>query len=227
MNNTILSIVVGVVFFLALLGSHSNANVCTISENNFNVYRKISNRELVTTSNETDQCKFNPIDNYYIRDTYRTKNLNIRSERHRISVDGKEQEQRVWVRIDDIRKGRLTRSESLPNIRRERIRNARERDIDIRGNLHPRALERNGRRILEHRPDERIFRREVRDRQYDVQRIRDNIDKRSRTAHTRQNGMVAIKDKDEASSWPFSNFVQSAIGVLGLYYFGMHSKNIK
>ncbi|KAF0760641.1 ACYPI002718 protein [Aphis craccivora] len=227
MNKTILSIVVGVVFFLALPGSYSNANVCTISENNFNVYRKISNKELVTISNETDQCKFNPTDNYYIRDTYRTRNLNIRSERRRIIVDGKEQERRVWVRIDDKRKGRLTRSESLPNIRRERIRNARERDIDIRGILPQRALERNGRKILEHRSDERIFRREVRDRQYDVQINRDNTDKRSRTEHTRQNGMVVIKDKDEASSWPFSNFVQSAIGVLGLYYFGMHSKNIK
>lgn len=153
-----------------------------------NVYRKILNKELVTISNETDQCKFNPIDNYYIRDTYRTRNLNIRSERRRISVDGKEQERRVWVRIDDKRKGRLTRSESLPNIRRERIRNAREREIDIRGILSQRTLERNGRNILEHRSDERIFRREVRDRQYDVQINRDNIDKRSRTVHTRQVG---------------------------------------
>jgi len=103
-------------------------------------------------------------------------------------VDGKEQERRVWVRIDDKRKGRLTRSESLPNIRRERIRNAREREIDIRGILSQRTLERNGRNILEHRSDERIFRREVRDRQYDVQINRDNIDKRSRTVHTRQVG---------------------------------------
>ncbi|XP_060877625.1 uncharacterized protein LOC132950283 [Metopolophium dirhodum] len=224
MNKTILSVVVGVVFFLAL--SHSNANVCTISENNLNVYRKTSNKELVTISNETDQCRYNPIDNYYIRDTYRTRNLNIRSERRTIRVDGKEQERRVWVRIDDIRKGRLTRSESLPNIRREQVRNARERDIDLRG-THQRALERNSRNVLENRSDERIFRRKVRDRQYDVPTNRDNIDRRSRTRNTRQNDMVAIKDKDEASSWPFSNFVQSAIGVLGLYYFGMHNKNVK
>ncbi|NP_001156118.1 uncharacterized protein LOC100161501 precursor [Acyrthosiphon pisum] len=225
MNKTILSIVVGVVFFLAL--SQSNANVCTISENNLNVYRKTSNKELVTISNETDQCRYNPIDNYYIRDTYRTRNLNIRSERRTIHVDGKEQERRVWVRIDDTRKGRLTRSESLPNIRREQVRNARERDIDLR-DTHQRALERNSRNVLENRSDERIFRRKVRDRQYDVQTNRDNnIDRRSRTRNTRQNDMVAIKDKDEASSWPFSNFVQSAIGVLGLYYFGMHNKNVK
>jgi len=100
-------------------------------------------------------------------------------------VDGKEQERRVWVRIDDIRKGRLTRSESLPNIRREQVRNVRERDIDIRG-THQRALERNSRNVLENRSDERIFRRRVRDRQYDVQTNRDNIDRRSRTRNTRQ-----------------------------------------
>ncbi|XP_015363647.1 PREDICTED: uncharacterized protein LOC107161660 [Diuraphis noxia] len=224
MNKTILSIVVGVVFFLAL--SLSNANVCTISENNLNVYRKISNKELATISNETNQCRYNPIDNYYIRDTYRTRNLNIRSERRTIRVDGREQERRVWVRIDDIQKGRLTRSESLPNIRREQVRNARERDMDLKG-THQRALEWNRRKVLESRSDERILRRKVRDRQYDVQTNRDNIDTRSRTRQTRQNGMVAINDKDEASSWPFSSFVQSAIGVLGLYYFGMHNKNVK
>ncbi|XP_022161979.1 uncharacterized protein LOC111027833 [Myzus persicae] len=224
MNKTILSIVVGVVFFLAL--SHTNAEVCTISENNLNVYRKTSNKELVTISNETDQCTFNPIDNYYIRDTYRTRNLNIRSERRTIRVDGKEQERRVWVRIDDIRKGRLTRSESLPNIHREQVRNVREREIDLRG-TQLRVIERNSRTVLENRSDERIFRRRVRDRQYDGQTNRDNIDKRNRARHTRQNDMVAIKDKDETSAWPFSNFVQSAIGVLGLYYFGMHNKNVK
>jgi len=108
-------------------------------------------------------------------------------------VDGKEQERRVWVRIDNIRKGRLTRSESLPNIRREQVRNARERDIDLR-DTRQRAfernsrnvLERNSRNVLENRYDERIFRREVRDRQYDVQTNRDNIDRRSQIRHTRQ-----------------------------------------
>lgn len=151
-----------------------------------NVYRKTSNKELVTILNETDQCRYNPIDNYYIRDTYRTRNLNIRSERRTIRVDGKEQERRVWVRIDDIREGRLTRSKSLPNIRREQVRNARERDIDLRS-THQRALERNSRNVLENRSDERLFRdSQVRDRQYDVQTNRDNIDRRSRIWHTRQ-----------------------------------------
>jgi len=101
-------------------------------------------------------------------------------------VDGKERERRVWVRIDDIRKGRLTRSESLPNIRREQVRNGREREIDLRG-THQRALERNSRNVLENRSDERIFRRKVRDRQYDVPTNRDNnIDRRSRTRNTRK-----------------------------------------
>lgn len=140
---------------------------------------------MATISNETNQCRFNPIDNYYIRDTYRTRNLNIRSERRTIRVDGREQERRVWVRIDDIRKGRLTRSESLPNIRREQVRNARERDIDLRG-THQRALEWNSRKVLENRSDEKTLRRYVRDRQYDVHTNRDNIDKRSRARHTRQ-----------------------------------------
>jgi len=110
--------------------------------------------------------------------------LNIRSERRRIRVDGKEQERRVWVRIDDTRKVRLTRSESLPNIRRERVRNSRERDINLRG--HQTVFERNERKVLENRSDDRIFRREVRGRKYDAQANGDNIEKRSRTAHTRQ-----------------------------------------
>jgi len=111
--------------------------------------------------------------------------LNIRSERRTVRVNGREQERRVWVRIDDIQKGRLTRSESLPNIRSEQVRNARERDIDL-GGTHKRALEWNRRKVLENRSDEKILRRKVRDRQYDVQTNRDNIDKRSRTRHTRQ-----------------------------------------
>lgn len=110
--------------------------------------------------------------------------MNIRSERRTIRVDGKEQERRVWVRIDS-KNARLTRSESLPNIRRERVRNARVRDIDVR-DTRQRALERNDRKILENRSDERIFRRQVRDRRYELQTNRENMDKIHRTAYTRQ-----------------------------------------
>ncbi|VVC36999.1 Hypothetical protein CINCED_3A002214 [Cinara cedri] len=217
MNKIILSVTLGVVFFLAL--AHSNANVCTIFENNLNGYRKPS-QELVTISNDTDQCKFTPLNNYYIRDTYRTRNLNIRSESRKVRVDGKEQERRLWLRVDDTRKVRLTRSTSLPNIRREHVRNARERDIDFRG------IERNDKRFLKYRSDERTFRREVRDGRYERQTSRDNINAR-RTTNNRENDMVAVNDKETSTEWPFSNFVQSAIGVLGLYYFGKHNKNTK
>lgn len=148
-----------------------------------NGYRKPS-QELVTISNDTDQCKFIPLNSYYIRDTYRTRNLNIRSESRRVCVDGKEQEYRLWLRVDDTRRGRLTRSASLPDIRRERVQNARKRDIGFRG-VEQRALERNDKRFLEYRSDERTFRREVRDGRYERQTSRDNTDER-RTAYIRR-----------------------------------------
>jgi len=221
------------VFFLAL--SYSNANVCTISENSINACQKTS-QELVTISNETDQRKFNPISSYYIRDTYRTRNLNIRSEVRRIRVDGKEQERRFRFRVDDTRRVSLTRSKSLPNIdiQHGRIRNTRERnniwnaqkrDVVIRG-TDQRISEQNNRRFMEIRSDRKALEREVRDSRYERQTSREKVDARRRTTNTRQN-MVTINDKDASTSWPFSNFVQSTIGVLGLYYFGMHNKSAK
>lgn len=145
-------------------------------------------QELATTSNDTDQCKFNPID-YYVRDTYRTRNLNIRTESRRIRVNGKEQEHRFRFRVEDIRNIRLTRSESLPNIRLERIRNAK--DIDFRS-AERRTLEWNNRRLLDHHINERTFRREVRDNRHDQQTRRDNTGSKMRIAYTRQ---VLIYDK--------------------------------
>lgn len=146
-----------------------------------NAYRKTT--ELLTISNATDQCKLKPV-NYYVRDTYRTRNLNIRTESRRILVDGKEQERRIRFRVDDTKKVRLTRSESLPDIRRERIRNTRERNVDVRG-LDRRAIERND-RFLENRFDDRTFRREVRDAKYEELTTRDDEDARRRTAYFRQ-----------------------------------------
>lgn len=148
-----------------------------------NGYRKPS-QELVTISNVTDQCKFIPLNSYYLRDTYRTRNLNIRSENRRVCVNGKEEECRLWLRVDDTRRGRLTRSFSLSDIRRERVQNARERDIGYRG-VEQRALERNDKRFLEYRTDKRTFRREVRDGRYERQTSRDNNDER-RAAYIRQ-----------------------------------------
>lgn len=135
----------------------------------------------MTFSNDTDQCKFNPID-YYVRDTYRTRNLNIRTESRRIRVDGKEEERRIRFRANDIR-NRMTRSESLPDIRRERIRNVRG-DIDFR-RTDRRALERNDMRFMENRFDERTFRREVRDNRFERQTRTDDTDAKRRMAYTR------------------------------------------
>lgn len=149
-----------------------------------NGYRTTS-KDLATTSNETENCKFNPFDTYYVRDTYRTRHLTIRSESRRIRVDGKEQERRYWFRVDDSRRVRLTRSESLPDIRRERVRNLREREVDFRG-IDRKALGHNDRRLVENRFDESTYRREVRDTRYERQTTRDNIIEARRTAYIRQ-----------------------------------------
>lgn len=101
-------------------------------------------------------------------------------------MDGKEQERRQWFRVDDTRRIRLTRSESLPDIRSEHVQNAIERDIDFR-RTDRRAIERNDRRLLENRFGERIFKREVRDTRYERQTTRDDIiEARRRTAYIRQ-----------------------------------------
>lgn len=139
----------------------------------------------MTTSNETEHCKFNPFNSYYVRDTYRTRHLTIRSENRRIRVEGKDQERRYWFRVDDSRRVRLTRSESLPDIRRERVRNARDREVDFRG-IDRKALEHNDRRLVENRFDERTFRREVRDTRSERQITRDSIIEARRTAYIRQ-----------------------------------------
>lgn len=140
---------------------------------------------MVTISNETDQSKFTSI-NYHVRDAYRTRNLNIRSESRRNRVDGKEQERRVWLRIDNSRRVKFTRSESLPDINRERIRNTREREFDFRG-TDRRVLEQSTRRFLENRIDKNNFRREVRDIRVERQTKRDdNVDIRRRTAYIRE-----------------------------------------
>lgn len=149
-----------------------------------------------TISNKTDQQKFNSISSYYIRDTYRTRNLNIRSEVRRIRVDGKEQVRRFRFRVDDIKRVRLTRSKSLPNIdiQHERIRNTREknivrntreRDIDLRG-TDRKTSERNNRRFLENRSAEKTFEYTVRDSRYERQISRDDVDASRRTSYTRQ-----------------------------------------
>lgn len=176
----------------------------------------------MTISNDTNQCKFNSID-YYVRDTYRTRNLNIRSEIRRIRVDGKEEERRIRYRVNDIR-NRMTRSESLPDIGRERIRNAREGDINFR-RTDRRTLERNDMRFVE----ERTFRREVRDNRFERQTRTDDTDAKQRMGYTRlqvliiyydtickltnihkkiititvcsQNSMVSINDKHVSTSW--------------------------
>lgn len=163
---------------------NENIRYCHIYLFYRNEYQK-SSQELVTISNETDQCKFIPI-NYYVRDAYRTRNLNIRSESRRNQVDEKEQERRVWSRIDNSRRVKFTRSESLPDINRERVRNTREREVDFRG-TDRRVLERNTRRFLENRIDKMNFRREVRDIRVERQTNRDdNIDLRRRTAYIRE-----------------------------------------
>lgn len=180
----------------------------------------------MTISNDTDQCKFSPTNNnnnyYYTRDTYRTNNLNTRSEGRRVirvdgkgeerrsvsgrvirvngkeeerrsenqrvsRVDGKEEERRSRFRIDGARRVRLTRSESLPDIRRECIRGASERCVvDVR-DADRRVLERSDRRFLEnYRSDRRTFRREVRDSRDERQTSRDDTDTRRRVAEIRQ-----------------------------------------
>jgi len=153
-------------------------------------------RESVTISNETDLHKFNPTRDYYIRDTYRTRNLNVRSEIRRIGVDGKEQERRYWIRVDDTRRARLTRSESLQDVdvRRERVRDARERGVVVfRDMADRRALERNDRRLLGNRFAERTLRREVRDGGYERQTTRvANVDARKTATYIRQVGIVYI-----------------------------------
>lgn len=183
-----------------------------------NDYRETS-QDLVTISNETNQCKFKPLDSYYIKDTYRTRNLNIKSENRRIRVNGKEQERRFWVRVDDIRRVRtedigrvrtedvervriedirrvgtddtrrienkrivrLIRSSSLPDIRKEHIRNSK--DINFRNNER-RTLERDE-RFSDNRFDEKYFRREVRDRR-ERQTTKNDIDTVRNMAYTRQ-----------------------------------------
>lgn len=135
-------------------------------------------------SNDTNHFKFTSLNSYYIRDAYRTRNLNIRSESRRVHVDGKEQERRLWLRVDDSRRVRLTRSASLPDIRRERVRNARERYIEFRGSER-RTLEWNDKRFLENHSDERYFRREVRDGRYERQTTRDNTNEK-RTTYIRK-----------------------------------------
>lgn len=155
-------------------------------------------------SNKTDQRKFNPISSYYIRDTYRTRNLNIRSEVRRIRVDEEEQEHRFRFRVDDTRRIRFTRSESLPNIdiRNERIRNTREknivrntreRDIALRG-IDRKTSEWNNRRFLKNRYDENNFEREVRDSRYERKISRDDINASRRTAYIRQVFVLLIKN---------------------------------
>lgn len=135
----------------------------------------------MTISNETNQCKYKPINNYYIRDSYRTRNLNIRSENRRIQVDGKEQESRFWIRVEDTRRVRLTRSASLPDIQRERIRDARK--FGMR-NSNRRALEQND-RFFENRFNEKSSRRDVKDNRLERREIRDNGYERRETRDNR------------------------------------------
>lgn len=205
-----------------------------------NGYRKTS-QGLVTISNDTDQCKFSTTsnNNLYTRDTYRTNNLNTRSESRRairldgkeevrrsesrrairvdgnkgerrsdnsrvirvdgnegerssenrrvIRVDGKEGEGRIQFRADDARRVRLTRSKSLPDIRRERVRGARERDVADVKDADRRVLERSDRRFLENRSYQRTFRRDVRDGRLERQTSRDDTEtRRSRATDIRQ-----------------------------------------
>ncbi|XP_050519938.1 trichohyalin-like [Daktulosphaira vitifoliae] len=54
-----------------------------------------------------------------------------------------------------------------------------------------------------------------------------NVEERKREVSVNQKTNSISYKEEQTSSWPFSNFVQSAIGVLGLYYFGLHNKSIK
>lgn len=112
--------------------------------------------------------------------------MNIRTESRRILVDGKEEERRIRFRVDDIQRVRLTRSESLPDVRRERVWQTRDlRVVDFRG-AEQRAIERDDRRILDNRSDERT-RRGTTDTRSERLITRDDEDvRRRRTAYIRQ-----------------------------------------
>lgn len=157
-----------------------------------NAHQKTPQELLV--SNTTDQYKFKPVD-YFVKDTYRTRNLNIRTESRRILVNGKEEERRIRFIVDDTRRVRLSRSESLPNVRRERVRDTKESVVDFRG-ADRRATERDDRRFLDNRSDERTSRRETRDTRSKRLTTRDDSDARRRTAFIRQVYNTVINSKE-------------------------------
>lgn len=121
--------------------------------------------------------------------------MNIRTESRRISVNGKEEERRIRFVVDDTRRVRLSRSESLPDVRRERVRVTRERVADFRG-ADRRATERNDRRFLDNRSDERTSRRETRDTRFERLTTKDDSDARRRTAFVRQVHNTVIDAKE-------------------------------
>jgi hypothetical protein len=114
------------------------------------------------------------------KEEHRSQNMRV------LRVDGKEEERRFLFRADEARRVRLTRSESLPDISRERFRGVRERDVGDVRDADRRVLERSDRRFLENRYDQRTFRHEVRDSRHERQVGRDVMDTGRRAMDIRQ-----------------------------------------
>ncbi|XP_050423216.1 uncharacterized protein LOC126834992 [Adelges cooleyi] len=243
----VLPLIVGFVLFLAF--SNTTADVSTLPQQN-------GYRALTMISNATGgQCagEFRPLDSYYVKDTYRTRNLNIRFENRRVQTrDGKERLARVATRVEtqtqvtdhNDRSSRLSRSTSLPDVRRERI--IRKALVDVVRSIGQETQRRtvlgetrneksrilDGRRTEENRRVDRHLKRQQDMRVDDNRRERqlyrnEGLDARRRVEAADRRENTFVYKEVQTTSWPFSSFVQSAIGVLGLYYFGLNNKSVK